>query len=68
MSSFISVSGSCSFFKYLGTVRERYHKEKREVFYPALIDGFKTRNVDKVYAADASGMTRFRLFVIGSLS
>ena len=31
--SFISVSASCSFWKYLGTVQERYHKEKRVFFY-----------------------------------
>ena len=46
MFSFISVSWSCSFFKYLGTVQERYHKEKREFFYPGT-DSFKTRNMDK---------------------
>ena len=46
MFSFISVSASCSFLKYLGTVQERYHKEKREFFYPGT-DSFKTRNMDK---------------------
>ena len=33
MFSFISVSASCSFLKYLGTVQERDHREKREFFY-----------------------------------
>ena len=33
MFSFISVSASCSFLKYLGTVQERYHKEKRGFFF-----------------------------------
>ena len=59
----------------IGTVQERYHKEKIEFFY-ADTDSFKTRNMDKpsadciiqVFAANASGMTRFELFVIGSLS
>ena len=135
MFSFISVSASCSFLKYLGTVQERDHREKREFFYPGT-DSFKTENMDKpsadyiiqiyqpppqalrfsqgrgerlvmnckgpwegcrrqgkpvfsfppsfarkfssgkrrlgtrqqIYVAFASGMTRFGLFVIGSLS
>ena len=33
MFSFISVSASCSFLKYLGTVQERDHRQKREFFY-----------------------------------
>ena len=133
--SFISVSASCSFLKYLVTVQERDHREKREFFLCPDTDSFKTGNMDKpsadciiqiyqlppqalrfsqgrgerlvmnrkgpwegyrrqgkpvvsfppsfartfssrerrlgtrqqIYAADASGMTRFGLFVVGSL-
>ena len=73
MFSFISVSGSCRFLKYLGTVQETYQKEKRDFFYSGT-DSFNIRNkpsVDyniQIYAADASGMTHFGLFFIGSLS
>ena len=74
MFQFISFGGLCSFL-HLGTVQERYHKEKRSFFYSST-DSFKIRNMDKlsvdyfiqIYAADAIGMTRFRLFVIGALS
>ena len=136
MFSFISVSASCSFLKYLGTVQERDHREKREFFIQAptvlkpgtwtnrrLIkririyqpppqalrfsqgrgkrlvmnrrkgpwEGYRRQGKpvvsfppsfartcssrerclgtrQQIYAADASGMTRFGLFVIGSLS
>ena len=55
---------------YLGTVQERYHKEKRSFFYSGT-ESFKTWNMDKlsvycfiqIYAADAIGMTRFGVFV-----
>ena len=75
MFSFISVSGSCRFLKYLGTVQETYQKEKRDFFYSGT-DSFNIRNkpsVDyniQIYAADASGMTRLLDYsgVIGSSS
>ena len=65
MFQFISFGGLCSFL-HLGTVQERYHKEKRSFFYSST-DSFKTRNMDKlsvdyfiqIYAADAIRMTRF---------
>ena len=47
MFSFISVSASCSFLKYLGTVQERCHKEKRGFFFYLGTDSFKIRNMDK---------------------
>ena len=47
MFSFISVSASCSFLKYLGTVQERYHREKREFFLYPGTDSFKTGNMAK---------------------
>ena len=54
-------------FLHLGTVQERCRKEKRSLFYSGT-ESFKTRNMDK-YAADATGMTRFGVFVIiGALS
>ena len=73
MFQFISFGGLCSFL-HLGTVQERYHKEKRSFFYSST-NSFKTRNMDKlsvdyfiqIYAADAIRMTRFGLFVIGAL-
>ena len=137
MFSFISLSWSCSFLKYLGTVQERYHKAKREFFFiqaptvlksetwtngrliiririyqpprqalrfsqgrserlvmnhrkgpwegyrrqgkpvvslpPSFASTFSSREKrlgtrQQIYAAYASGMTRFGLFVIGSLS
>ena len=57
-------------FLHLGTVQERYHKEKRSFFYSGT-ESFKTWNMDKlsvyyfiqIYAADAIGMTRFGVFV-----
>ena len=76
MFQFTSVGESFS-FSHLGTVQERYHKEKRSFFYSGT-DSFKTRNMDKLsvdyyiyldnYAADAIGMTRCGLLVIGALS
>ena len=64
------------FFLHLGTVQERYRREKRSLFYSGT-ESLKTRDMDKLsvdyfihkYAADAIGMTRFGVFVIiGALS
>ena len=76
MFSFTSVSASCSFLKYLGTVQKRDHKEKREFFIqaPTVLKPGQCWNVGRpsadciiqIYAADANGMTRFGVFVLGS--
>ena len=69
MSSFISVSGSCSFFLNTVVLFRRDIRKKKRIFYPGT-DSFKTRNLDKpsvdyiiqIYVADANGMTRFGHF------
>ena len=61
-------------FLHLGTVQKRYRKEKRSLFFSDT-ESFETRNMDKlsvdyfiqIYAADAIGVTRFGVFVIGAL-
>ena len=45
MFQFISLGGSCSFL-HLGTVQERYHKEK-DLFFSGT-DSLNTRNMDKL--------------------
>ena len=69
MSSFISVSGSCSFFLNTLVFFRRDIRKKKRIFYPGT-DSFKTRNLDKpsvdyikqIHVADANGITRFGLF------
>ena len=69
MSSFISVSGSCSFFLIPWYCSGEISERNSEFFYPGT-DSFKTWNLDKpwvdciiqIYVADANGMTRFGLF------
>ena len=46
MFQFISIGGSCSFL-HLGTVQERYHKE-RDLFFFSGTDSFNTLNMDKL--------------------
>ena len=75
MFQFISVTGSCS-FSHLGTVQERYHKEKRYFVFYSRTDRFNTRNnwticrliiLYRYMLQMLCGMTLLGLFVMGAL-